>query len=180
VACTAKRSQVLLCVFTRLEEESDSGPIIEPGVVLSRKRQALLAALAELRIAPVGSCAIDETAKPSRRASAGKVLVWLKQQWDAHKAPIYLGISTMILLLLLWSGWTQPQPKGEPAQSELPAFEELLGFRNLRRAVPTMATRILKSRVDVHTGLYYCPGAQLYGRTQGGELTTRDKRGWST
>jgi hypothetical protein len=27
--------------------------------------------------------------------------------------------------------------------------------------------------VDVHTGLYYCPGAELYGKSKDGKVTTQ-------
>jgi general secretion pathway protein A len=86
---TAARSEDQSCPASNL----DSAPNFQTDLK-SEQNSAFLAALAELRIVPVEGSAIDETAKPSRRASAGKVLVWLRQRWDAHKATIYLGIST--------------------------------------------------------------------------------------
>jgi hypothetical protein len=117
--------------------------------------------------------AVSEAAQQSLWKTATKPFRWPKQQWEAHRAMIFLGTSMLIFLLVLsYSAWV-PQRSPEP---NLTMFEELLSSLGLT-APPTMPVHYdnpdVEVWVDLHTGLYYCPGARLYGKTQGGKFTTQ-------
>jgi hypothetical protein len=141
--------------------------------------------------------------QPSPWASARKALVWLetlKQQqhpraiwlrelWEKHRANLYVGVAALILLIVLVqlaisgggsdlgpSASSAAGPRHKVAQPQLTPFEKLLVSLGL--AEPPAAPSYLGNPnaqvwVDVHTALYYCSGADFYGKTAGGKLTTQ-------
>jgi hypothetical protein len=117
---------------------------------------------------------------------------WLGRMWQQHRANIYLAAASVLLVAALLS-WAMPDPTplssvGEhsagkthrreaPAQPELTLWEQLLVSVGLAEPPPPEAadpgnpdTQVW---VDVHTALYYCPGAELYGKTPGGKTTSQ-------
>ena len=111
-----------------------------------------------------------------------------RKTWLArHRAGIYVSLAAVLLILVL-TGWgIRPQANRAPANAA-----------SLRRQTPprpklTLAERALVSLglaepppapvylgnpnthvwVDVHTALYYCPGADLFGKTPDGKLATQ-------
>jgi hypothetical protein len=142
----------------KIEPESESGVESTPEV--------------ELRIILAEAGAKCETLQISPMTSAQEASKWLKHQWQVYRATIYLATSTLVFLLVLadWARSRQSSP--EP---RLSIFEELVLSLGLAAPPPMPVhhdkpdTRVW---VDVHTGLYYCPGTQLYGKTQGGKFTT--------
>ena len=79
---------------------------------------------------------------------------------------MYLGTAALILLrVLLWPG---PQD-----QFQLSAFLEVLGLAHS----PPRAVHNLNPKtqvwIDVHSGLYHCPGEEMYGKTPDGKFTTQ-------
>jgi hypothetical protein len=115
---------------------------------------------------------------------------WLAKQWRAQRANIYVAASALLLLAVLF-GWgpseTPPAQNTNSAsaghsrkrvapQPELSFFDKLLVDLGLAEAPPPPAdlgnpqTQVW---VDVHTALYYCPGAALYGKTPGGKVTSQ-------
>ena len=111
-----------------------------------------------------------------------------RKTWLArHRASLYVALAAVLLILVL-TGWgMRPQANRAPANAV-----------SLRRQTPprpklTLAERALVSLglaepppapvylgnpntqvwVDTHTALYYCPGADLYGKTPDGKLTTQ-------
>ena len=142
----------------KIEPESGSGVESTPEV--------------ELRIVLAEADAKYETVQLSPRISAQEAFKWLKQQWQAHRVTIYLATSTLVFLLALANYARSRQSSPEP---RLSIFKELVLSLGLAAPPPMPVhhdkpdTRVW---VDVHTGLYYCPDAQLYGKTQGGKFTT--------
>jgi hypothetical protein len=129
-------------------------------------------AVAPLRITLREVDAKCETVQLSPMTSAQAAPKWLKQQWQAYRATIFLATSTLVFVLAL-ADWARPwQSSPEPRRT---IFKELLSSLGLAAPPPVLVhhdeqnTRVW---VDIHTGLYYCPGAQLYGKTQGGKFTT--------
>jgi len=109
----------------------------------------------------------------SLQKNAGRT--WLAR----NRANVYLAAAILILLLVL-SGWGTHHVSYSSARSpqpELSLFDRLLVSLGLAE-VPSSApahpgnptTQVWE---DVHTALYYCPGTDLYGKTQGGKYTTQ-------
>ncbi len=104
--------------------------------------------------------------------------LWLSEQWRRHRANIYLGAAALLFLGVLISLFTQPAPAAHvnPAAPQLTAFEKLMVDLGLAEAPPTPVYLGNPDRqvwVDMHTALYYCPGADLYGKTAGGRYETQ-------
>lgn len=113
--------------------------------------------------------------------------------WKEHYASFYL-VAASILLGIVLVGWAmQPPPPAEASTTngarqqqaalkpDLTLFEELMV--NLGLAEPPAARPVHTGNpdarvwVDLRTGLYYCPGSELYGNTRGGKFATqRDAR----
>jgi hypothetical protein len=98
-----------------------------------------------------------------------------------HRGDICIAISGALLLLVI-SGWDsrpaeQPKaPPSNPSQPSLTLSERILVSFGLAEPPPP-STLVGKPSVqvwvDIHTGLYYCSGMELYGKTAGGRLTTQ-------
>ncbi len=104
--------------------------------------------------------------------------LWLSEQWRHHRANIYLGAAALLFAGVLISLFTQPAPATHvnPAEPQLTAFERLMVDLGLAEAPPTpvyMGNPDRQVWVDMHTALYYCPGADLYGKTAGGRYETQ-------
>jgi len=108
--------------------------------------------------------------------------------WHLHMADVCLAVSAVVLAAsLTWALWPQPKKAAvassnastAPAERRLSPFEELLVSMGLAEAPPPPATYAgapgTRVWVDVKSALYYCPGAEPYGKTPKGKfLTQRD------
>jgi hypothetical protein len=104
--------------------------------------------------------------------------------WRSHAADVCLAASAVILAAsLTWALWPHPNQKKPAAQQaaaaepKLSVFEELLVSMGLAEAPPapaaytgSPATRVW---VDINSALYYCPGAEPYGKTPKGKFLTQ-------
>ena len=132
-----------------------------------------------------------EKAKPQYPwGSAAKARKWLESLEEAnspariwlnkHRADLWVGLSIVLLLLAL-SGWgtrsvSYPAQSKTPPQPSLSLFERMLISLGLAEAPPApvyMGNPNVRVWVDLHTALYYCPGAELYGKTPGGKFTSQ-------
>jgi len=108
---------------------------------------------------------------------------WLTAQWNRHRGSVWVGISLLILLgAILINGASGPRTidasrhRKHPATPNLTLFEKLLVSLGLAEPPPAPtyqgnpATQVW---IDVHTALYYCPGADLYGKTDGGKIISQ-------
>jgi hypothetical protein len=102
---------------------------------------------------------------------------WFKEEWTIHRGAIYIALATAVLLAVIFqsSARTTADP-GQPR--ELTGFERVLISLGLAEAPPAPALAVpgnpqTKVWVDVHTALYYCPGADLYGKTPNGRYATQ-------
>jgi hypothetical protein len=103
--------------------------------------------------------------------------IWLSK----HRANLYIAIAVALFVVATMGwGWRTPNPppgvSHRPQQATMTAFEKLLVDLDLAEP-PTApayngnpATQVW---VDLHTALYYCPGSDLYGKTQGGRFTSQ-------
>jgi hypothetical protein len=109
--------------------------------------------------------------------------VRIRQAWQSHRATIYLS-AAIILLMVTVFGWGTPaelnqnhakvQDSGGP---ELTPLDKLLIATGLAEAPEAphvyLGNPDTQVWLDVHTALYYCPGAALYGKTAGGRVASQ-------
>lgn len=112
------------------------------------------------------------------------------QFWSRHRGDIYLAVAVVLVLCVIrWGLWSRPhvkatgtpttaaathrKPAGDPALS---LFDRMLIQFGLAEAPdpPTDKGKPgVQVWVDQRTALYYCPGADLYGKTPKGKFTTQ-------
>jgi hypothetical protein len=112
---------------------------------------------------------------------------WIRRQWGLHRSRLYLAAAATLFILVLFGWGTRPaqnvavNPAGArhrrtPPKPQLTFFETILVDLGLAEPPPTPAylgnpeTQVW---VDSHTALYYCPGADLFGKTPDGKLLTQ-------
>jgi hypothetical protein len=99
---------------------------------------------------------------------------WLAEQWQLHRGSIYIAFGALVLLVVIFQWVMQPS-----ANTERSAFDQMLISLGLAEApaplVPEVSHGNPNTRVwvDLQTALYYCPGAELYGKTPKGRYTTQ-------
>ena len=111
-----------------------------------------------------------------------------------HGGDISLALAAVVLLVtVLWGFLSKPAPatastnsqvaqpqvrrKHRPKQPQLTFFERALVGLGLAEApppVPYMGEPNIQVWVDLNTGLYYCPGADVYGTTPKGKFTSQE------
>ncbi len=154
-----------------LKIEIKSGP--GSGVESTPEVESGVAAIVPLCNILADKDAASEAAKQSRWKTATKLFGWSKHRLAAHRATIYVGTSILIVLLVFWDSTWLPQRYPEPN-----IFKELLLSLGLA-APPTTPVHYdnpdVRVWLDLHTRLYYCPGAEPFGKTPGGKLTTQSQ-----
>ncbi len=143
---------------------------------------------------------LDQEAEPGSATLALRDLPWLDAEpealileespatpalrfWKLHWADICLAASAVMLAAtLVWALWPPSSNTRDGSltstaqQPKLTVFEELLVAVGLAEAPPPVAnlgapgTRVW---VDLHSALYYCPGAEPYGKTPKGKFLTQ-------
>jgi putative methionine-R-sulfoxide reductase with GAF domain len=128
-----------------------------------------------------------ESLKPRPESRA-----WISGQWRVHRANIYLGAAIVLLLAVCISalaGWgtpplhtasaaQRPGTRVRVPQPQLSLFERMLVDLGLAE-VPAQPVVVYQGNpatqvwVDTRTALYYCPGDELYGKTDAGKLSTQ-------
>ena len=116
--------------------------------------------------------------------------------WQTRRGDVSLAIASgVVAVALVWGLWprhqssvnaaaTPPQATPAPAQKkkvkppepELTPYEKILVGLGLAEPPPTpvyMGDPEIKVWVDLQNGLYYCPAAELYGKTAKGKYTTQ-------
>ncbi|MFZ0286494.1 MAG: hypothetical protein WAL32_14785 [Terriglobales bacterium] len=118
---------------------------------------------------------------PATWTSANHALKWLQSLeqsnspgriWLArHSGDISIAVAALVLLLAL-TGWGL-HPNLARTAPRLTLFERMLVDLGLAEAPPppiAAGNPNVWVWVDVHTALYYCPGSDLYGKTEGGKF----------
>jgi GAF domain-containing protein len=109
--------------------------------------------------------------------------------WNARRGDIYLAIAVILIACVIrWGMWSNHPVSAKPSavptaaaphkinEPDLPIFERMLIALGLADAPEPPADKGNPSTqvwVDLHTALYYCPGADLYGKTRTGKYTTQ-------
>jgi len=115
----------------------------------------------------------------------------LARFWNARRGDIYLAIAVLLVgCAIRWGILSNNQsvgatgnPVGAPAAHGKPApnpdlslFDRMLISLGMAEAPPAVEYRgnpDIQVWVDLHTALYYCPGADLYGKTPKGKFTSQ-------
>jgi hypothetical protein len=142
---------------------------------------------AKLEILPPAEPApTAQTAAPAWQSANG-TLKWLKslqvanspsRVWlEKHRGDLSVVIAMIVLLVAVSGvGPHQIQPKPSGAQQNLTLFERMLVSLGLAEAPPVPVSAgnpNVEVWVDVHTALYYCPGADMYGKTPDGRTESQ-------
>jgi GAF domain-containing protein/ribosomal protein L37E len=112
----------------------------------------------------------------------------LTRFWNSRRGDIYLAIAVLLVVVVIrWGIWSNhsvsatgtpttaatAHPKPAP-DADLSMFDRMLISLGLAEAPPEPENRgnpETQVWVDLHTGLYYCPGTDLYGKTPKGKYT---------
>ncbi len=110
------------------------------------------------------------------------------QFWNSRRGDIYLAVAVILVACVIrWGVWNQSVTTGQQnpavathkkaaADADLSAFDRMLIRLGLAEAPEPQedkgnpATQVW---VDQRTALYYCPGADLYGKTPKGKFTSQ-------
>ena len=155
----------------------------------------------EIPLAPATSLAkSDRTTTWSSAASAREFLEQLAPAqhsgtlarfWATRRGDIYLAIAVLMVgAVIRWGIWSNHSVsatgRSTPAaatghhkpnpEADLSIFDRMLISLGLAEAPPTPEYKgnpDTQVWVDLHTALYYCPGADLYGKTPKGKFTSQ-------
>ncbi len=115
----------------------------------------------------------------------------LRRFWNARRGDVYLAVAVILVAgVIRWGVWSNYSggtggttgsgslSGRKPAPDEdLSAFDKLLIALGLAEAPPAApeykGNPETQVWVDLHTALYYCPGADLYGKTPKGKYTNQ-------
>jgi hypothetical protein len=169
-----------------LDEEETSSVEDEPANKEAKTAEA--AATAKLQRPGDWSSAASAREFLEQLAS-GKRPGGLVRFWNTRRGDIYLAIAVILVACVIrWGIWSNhsvsatatpnaaaSQPKSSP-DAGLSLFDRMLiqlGLAEPPQATEDKGNPSLQVWVDLHTALYYCPGADLYGKTPKGKFTTQ-------
>ena len=126
---------------------------------------------------------LEQLAPPQRPGA-------LARFWDARRGDVYLAIAVILVACVirwgLMSNHSVSATGNPPAaaathrktapEPDLSLFDRMLISLGLAEAPPAPENRgnpDAQVWVDLHTALYYCPGADLYGKTPKGKFTSQ-------
>ena len=173
------------------QEEPEHSASIEPASVEEEKTDEENAAL--VKVEQPGDWSSAASAREFLEQVAGvKERSALARFWDARRGDIYLAVAVLLVAgVVRWGIWSNHQVsatnappsaavthrKAAPAPAlELSLFDRMLISLGLADAPETPEDKGNPSAqvwVDLKTALYYCPGAELYGKTPKGKYTTQ-------
>ena len=121
--------------------------------------------------------------------AGGKEKNALSRLWNTRRGDIYLAVAVILVLCVIrWGIWSKhwaPAPTQASAAAqhktanndpELSMFDRMLislGLAEAPQPPPDNGNPSTQVWIDLHTGLYYCPGADLYGKTPQGKYATQ-------
>jgi GAF domain-containing protein/ribosomal protein L37E len=109
--------------------------------------------------------------------------------WNTRRGDIYLAIAVLLVACVIrWGIWSSPSANATATPNAVAAhqkpdpeaglsfFDRLLislGLADPPEVPEDKGNPTTQVWVDLHTALYYCPGADLYGKTPTGKFTTQ-------
>ncbi len=106
---------------------------------------------------------------------------WMSQNWQAYRGTIYLSLAAA-LLIAVFVGSSPVTTNGsgrrglqKPRLTLMETILVNLGLAEMPQpvTVPHPGNPQTQVWIDVHTAMYYCPGADLYGKTPGGRVVSQ-------
>ena len=112
----------------------------------------------------------------------------LRGFWNSRRGDIYLAVAVLLVACVIrWGIWSNHpvSATGVPnaasaarrkADADRPLFDRILlslGLAETPEQAEDNGNPATQVWVDLHTALYYCPGADLYGKTASGKYTTQ-------
>ena len=111
----------------------------------------------------------------------------LARFWNARRGDIYLAIAVLLVGVVIWWGFSNHSVGAtgssnaaathhKAPDADLSLFDRMLISLGLAEAPPAPEYKgnpDTQVWVDLHTALYYCPGADLYGKTPKGKMTSQ-------
>jgi GAF domain-containing protein len=151
----------------------------------------------ELAVATVPAAGNWSSAAAAReflqQVSTQKQRSGLARFWETRRGDIYLAIAVILVACVIrWGIWSNHEvsatgapaptstssPHKAPPEPELSMFDRMLislGLADAPAAPEDKGNPSTRVWVDLHTALYYCPGADSYGKTPKGKyMTQRD------
>lgn len=114
---------------------------------------------------------------------------FLVNLWNTRRGDIYLAIAVILVACVMWWGMGSRHPVSATATPKsatgahhkspdpgLSLFDRMLislGLAEAPESPEDKGNPTVQVWVDTHTALYYCPGAELYGKTPTGKFTTQ-------
>jgi len=110
---------------------------------------------------------LTEYAIPMPDEGAGD---WLAR----HRGDVSLALASAMLFFTLFAWHTRrSQPAAQPSLTMWERTLVSLGLAEVAEVPAPRGDPAVQVWVDQHTALYYCPGAELYGKTPDGRYTTQ-------
>jgi len=121
-------------------------------------------------------------------ALGGKPRGALARFWDARRGDVYLAIAVILVACVIrWGIWSNHPVSATGAPGNTTAARKLpdadlsiidrllisLGLAEAPEAPVDNGNPSVRVWVDLQTALYYCPGTDLYGKTQKGKYATQ-------
>jgi hypothetical protein len=132
-----------------------------------------------LRILPGSEDVVVEATEPDSEAGGGEP-PRSKLKLRIQRSDIYLVVAIAFgLIVLLWALASPPVERGKTAGQRgvhLTLWERALislGIAEAPEAPVARGNPDVRVWVDPHAALYYCPGDEQYGKTDGGRYTTQ-------
>lgn len=166
----------------------DKEPVPELSLV---KSEVLVEAKSEVKPEPAPNWSSAMTARQFLEQLAGDDRPGaVARFWKARRGDIYLGIAIVLVIAVVrWGIWSSHSvsatgkptpaaaaPRKAPAEPEVSLFDRMmisLGLAEAPVAPEYRGNPDTQVWVDLHTALYYCPGADLYGKTQKGKFASQ-------
>lgn len=164
--------------FPEEVEEPAKPPKEEAAVAITQEKPALPANWSS---AASARAFLEQLASTNRAPS-------LIRFWNARRGDIYLAIAVILVVCVirwgLWSGHSvnaTGTPNTAAAQHKSPEanlslFDRMLidlGLADPPDTPEDKGNPTVQVWIDTHTGQYYCPGADLYGKTPKGKFATQ-------
>jgi len=102
-----------------------------------------------------------------------------KTSWIAtHRGDIAIGLAALLMAIALFGAHSADRSESQLSQPSLTLMERAmvgLGLAEVQATAAPTDTGNASAQVwvDLHTGLYYCAGSDLYGKTPDGKFTTQ-------
>jgi len=172
------------------EDLEDEGTSSLPAIVATRLATARVETESPAALGPAADWSSAANAREflEQQLASSKPPDALTRFWKARRGDVYLAVAVLLVAAAIrWGIWSDHPvgATGRPAptthhklapDADLSLFDRILinlGLAEAPEPVEYKGNPEAQVWVDLHTALYYCPGADLYGKTPTGKYTTQ-------